>query len=128
MKEEDRRTEKASAEAVAEVLGGRLIWRDTPGSTATTHDYDIVLADGRVVAAEVTAVTIPTDKALESELERNFRAPLPGLRHRWWVSVNGRLSQEKPPRAYADELRFRLEQTLAALRCGTTLACRTRRP
>ncbi len=118
MKEEDQRTEKASAEAVAEVLGGRLIWRDTPGSAESTHDYDIVLTDGRVVAAEVTAVTLPTDKALESELERNFRSPLPGLRHGWRVSVNGQLPQKKPPRAYAYELRVCLERLLPRFEAG----------
>ena len=118
MKEEDRRTEKASAEAVTEALGGVLEWRDTRDAAPSTHDCDIGLADGRVVAVEVTAVTLPADRALEAELAKNFREPLRGLRRRWWVDVDGRLPQEKSPRAYAKELRICLEQLLADFESG----------
>ena len=118
MKEEDQRTEQVSAQAVAEVLGGTLRWRDTPDAPPGTHDCDIVLAGGRIVAAEVTAVTLPADRALEAELEKNFRAPLPGLRGIWRVNVTGRLPQGQLPRAYARELRVRLERLLGRFEAG----------
>lgn len=112
MREEDRRAERVSAMVVAEVLGGVLKWRDGPAAAPSTHDYDILLADGRVVAAEVTAVTLPADRALESELKRNFRAPLPGLHGRWLVLVDGRRTLKQQPRAYAEELRAVMERLL----------------
>ena len=118
MKEEDRRAEQAAAEAVAEVLGGVLRRRDTRDAAASTHDYDIVLADTRVVAAEVTAATLPADRALESELEKNFQAPLLGLRGHWLVHVDGRLPPKKRPRAYAQELRVCLERLLSSCEAG----------
>ena len=118
MKEEDRRAEKAAAAAVAEVLGGVPKRRDTRDAAPSTHDYDIVLADGWVVAAEVTAATLPADRALESELEKNFRAPLLGLRGRWLVHIGGRLPPKKHPRAYAEELRGCLERLLRRLEAG----------
>jgi len=119
MKEEDRRTERASANAVAIALGGILKWRDGRDAAPSTHDYDVLLTDGRVVAAEVTAVTPPGDRALESELERNFRAPLPGLHGRWWVLVDGqRALNQQPPRAYAEKLRVRLARLLPHLEAG----------
>lgn len=112
MKEEDRRTERAAAQAVTEVLGGVLKWCDKHDAAPSTHDYDILLPDASVVAAEVTAVTLRADRALESELKRNFRTPLPGLHGRWWVCVDGRRPLEQPPRAYVEELRVRLERLL----------------
>lgn len=115
MQEEDRRAEKASAEAVAEVLGGVLTWRDRHDAAPSTHDHDILLADGTVVAAEVTAATLPADRALGSELKRNFRAPLPGLLGRWRVLVDGRRTLRQQPRAYAEELRVRLTRLLQRL-------------
>ena len=118
MKEEDQRTEQVSAQAVAEVLGGALRWRDTPDAPPGTHDCDIVLAGGRIVAAEVTAVTLPADRALAAELEKNFRAPLPGLRGIWRVNVTGRLPRGQRPRAYARELRVRLERLLGRFEAG----------
>ena len=118
MKEEDRRAEQASAEAVAEVLGGVLNRRDTHDAAASTHDYDIRLTDGRIVAAEVTAVTLPADRALESELGRNFQEPLTRLRGRWLVHVGAPLPQDKRPRVYAEELRVRLERLLARFEAG----------
>ena len=118
MKEKDRRAERASAQAAAEVLGGALKWCDKYDAAPSTHDYDILLPDGSVVAAEVTAVTLPADRALESELERNFRTPLPGLHGRWWVLVDGRRTLEQQPRAYAEELRVRLERLLRRFEAG----------
>ena len=118
MKEEDRRVERASAEVVAEVLDGVLKWRDRPEAAPSTHDYDILLADGRVVAAEVTTVTLPADRALESELERNFRTPLPGLHGRWQVFVDGRRTLKQQPRAYIEELRVCLERLLPCFEAG----------
>ena len=120
MKEEDRRAEKASAEAVAEVLGGVLEWRDTCDAAASTHDYDIVLTDGsRIVAVEVTAVTLPSDRALESEFKRIFRRPLRGLRGRWLVHVDGPLPSKHSPRAYVEELRGCLERLLPRFESGS---------
>ncbi len=118
MKEEDRRTERASANAVAEVLGGVLKWRDRRDAAPSTHDYDILLADGRVAAAEVTAVTLPADRALESELARHFRTPLPGLHGRWRVLVDGRRALKQQPRAYAEALRVCLERLLRRFEAG----------
>jgi len=118
MKEEDRRVERATARAVAEVLGGVLKRRDGPDALPSTHDYDILLADGRVVAAEVTTVTLPADRAMESELERNFRTPLPGLHRRWQVFVDGRRTLKQHPRAYAEELRVRLGRLLRRFESG----------
>ena len=117
MKEEDRATERASAQAVAEVLGGVLVWRDTSDSPPSTHDCDIVLGDGRVIAAEVTAVTLPADRALESELKRNFRSPLPALRGRWLVHV-GALAPKKRARVYTRNLRDTLERLLPRFESG----------
>ena len=118
MKKEDQRAERASAEVVAEVLDGVLRWRDGPEAAPSTHDYDILQADGRVVAAEVTTVTLPADRALESELERNFRTPLPGLRGRCQVFVDGRRTLKQQPRAYVEELRVRLERLLQCFEAG----------
>ena len=118
MKEGDRRAERASAEVVAEVLDGVLKWRDGPDAAPSTHDYDILLADGGVVAAEVTTATLSADRALESELERNFRTPLPGLHGRWQVFVDGRRTLKRQPRAYVEELRVRLERLLQCFEAG----------
>ena len=119
MREEDRRTERMSANVVAEVLDGVLKWRDRRNAAPSTHDYDIHLADGRVAATEVTAVTLAADRALESELARNFRAPLPGLRGRWLILVDGQLPKEKRPRAYAEELRICLGRLLPRFESGS---------
>ena len=118
MKEEDRATEKACAQAVAEVLGGSLVWRDNSDASPSTHDYDIVLSNGRVIAVEVTAVTLPADRALESELERNFRSPLRGLRDRWLVHI-GALPPRERARGYTRDLRATLEKLLPRFESGS---------
>lgn len=46
--------EAEGADLVARLINGRPIRRDGPGAPPGTHDFDIQLNDGNIVALEVT--------------------------------------------------------------------------
>jgi hypothetical protein len=46
--------ENAAAEIVASVLMGKADCRDDAGAPSATHDFDVMLPDGTVVALEIT--------------------------------------------------------------------------
>ena len=55
----DEDPEREAAWTVAAMLSARPERRDGPGARPLTHDYDIHLPDGRLVALEVTRLSVP---------------------------------------------------------------------
>ncbi len=55
------RHEARASHVLSEVLGGSVVWRDTPEAPSGTHDFDLEFVDGRTIAVEVT---ISTDQRL----------------------------------------------------------------
>lgn len=78
--------EEAAGKIVAKHLAGTYEARDVHGAPDATHDLDVVLADGRRVALEVTS-------AGDREIEELYRLLLgqtweaPTLRRHWWLGV-----------------------------------------
>jgi len=85
-----RLMELEAAHLVAEVLGGQANSRDVTGRGAIdgTHDFDVTLSDGKVVALEVTTAArqemVGTFAALGGFVDAKF----PSLTHNW--SLTGR--------------------------------------
>ena len=74
--------ELVAAELVAGLLDGRPERRDVPGAPPRTHDYDIHLSDGRVVALEITSSATATLKSMWAAISKEgWDAPT--LRHSW---------------------------------------------
>jgi hypothetical protein len=80
------RYEQVAGQIVAQQLGGQERGRDVAGAPPGTHDFDITLADGRLIALEVTSAADGAQEALRSlALGRDWKAP--SLRHHWWLGV-----------------------------------------
>lgn len=60
-----------AATLVAGLLDGRPERRDVPGAPPRTHDYDIYLTDGRVVALEVTSSATPALKSMWAAISKD---------------------------------------------------------
>lgn len=79
--------EEAAGKIVAQHLGGEYEARDVRGAPDATHDLDVVLADSRRVALEVTSAG---DREIE-ELRRLLFGrtwEAPSLRHHWWLGIS----------------------------------------
>ncbi len=78
--------EESAGDIVVKHLGGTYEARDVHGAPDATHDLDVVFADGRRVALEVTS-------AGDREVEQFRRLLLgqtweaPSLRHHWWLGI-----------------------------------------
>ncbi len=68
----DRSAEHAAATAVAQQLGGEARPRDVRGAPDGTHDFDIAVVDGKVIALEITTAA-----------------------HRPWVQLNHRVAKQR---------------------------------
>jgi hypothetical protein len=62
----DRSYEQLAAQILEQVLGGQVKWRDVPGAAPNTHDFDLHLPNGDIVAVEVTQVTNEEERAFWS--------------------------------------------------------------
>lgn len=78
--------EEEAGRIVAQHLGGSYEARDVRGAPDATHDLDVVLADSRRAALEVTSAG---DRDVEQFrrllLGRTWEAP--SLRHHWWLGM-----------------------------------------
>lgn len=82
-----RADERLAAVVLADRLGGTIAPKDVGGAQAT-HDFDLVLTDGRVIAVEVTSATDEHMERLGGEARRRY--PAPGLAATWnvWLPMN----------------------------------------
>jgi len=76
--------ERRAPELLQEILGGCCEWRDTPCAQGT-HDFDIRLPTGELIAVEVTRVT---DESLERVWARDNPWPAPRLKKHWLLRVS----------------------------------------
>jgi hypothetical protein len=68
-----RPDEQAAAEVLREQIGGVIEPKDV-GNVQATHEFDLIQADGRVVAVEVTTATDEPTERLRGERRRHFPA------------------------------------------------------
>ena len=86
MSQADRWDQVHAETIVAKQTGGKSSSRDVPGAPPGTHDFDVQLPDGRLLAVEVTRHTAQAGVQRDAEIHRqdwNFS----GLRHWWALSV-----------------------------------------
>ncbi len=78
--------EQAAARILAAQLGGTARALDVPGAAERTPDLEVVIADGRTIAVEITTAA---DEAIEAlhrlAIEREW--PAPSLAYHWWLGV-----------------------------------------
>jgi hypothetical protein len=75
-----------AAQLLQQVLDGQVTWRDAPGAPPGTHDFDLVLPDGRTIAVEVTSATDPAAEAFwRAVTKASWRAPT--LKRSWLLDV-----------------------------------------
>jgi hypothetical protein len=80
--------EAAAASLLAEILGGTVQRRDGHDEQQrdSTHDLDVLLTDGTVIAVEVTQATSPAaQKQLTETTKRNW--DFPHLHSQWYLSI-----------------------------------------
>jgi len=78
--------EEVAGQIVARQLGGQEQARDVGGAPPSTHDFDIKLPDGRLIALEVTSAADGAIEALRNlAFGREWKAP--SLGHHWWLGV-----------------------------------------
>ena len=78
--------EEVAGQIVARQLGGQERARDVADAPPVTHDFDIELPDGRLIALEVTSAADGAIEALRNlAFGREWRAP--SLGHHWWLGV-----------------------------------------
>src|ERR1700722_11314596 len=82
----DRDPEDEAAWTVAAFLGGDPRRRDGDGAAPMTHDFDIECAGGRLVALEVTGLTVSEVAQMWAVVERLDWA-CEGLTESWSISV-----------------------------------------
>ena len=102
--------EAVAARVLAELLGGTEVKRDTQNGPASSgmHDYDISLANGRLIALEITQ---EADVASRRQADYVQKHPLEiaGLGHNWSVEVNHR-SDLTPVYECLSDILMRLEE------------------
>ena len=102
--------ERRAAELLVEMLGAeRWTARDAHGADARTHDLDLEMRDGSVIAVEVTRDASGADWALDTALTKH-PIEAPGLAAVWRVWVT--------PRCQAKELPKELPGLLAEMEKG----------
>lgn len=74
-----RRDELNAAQIVCERTGGTTTRRDYPGAPPRTHDFDLLLPDGRIIALEVTSNTDPGYRSLFNAIKQQGEWPAPAL-------------------------------------------------
>src|ERR1700694_2863322 len=78
--------ENDAAGVVAGKLGGRIEPKDVPGAPDGTHDFDILLHNGSVIALEVTSTSEPEAVSIWEAIHRqNWEAPT--LQKSWTITI-----------------------------------------
>jgi hypothetical protein len=75
----DRRDEPNAAQIVRDRTGGSTTPRDVPGAPSRTHDFDLRLPDGKLIALEITSNTDPVYRSLFEEIRKQGMWPCPAL-------------------------------------------------
>ena len=104
-----REYELEAAWTVAAVIGGIPERRDRPDSPNGTHDFDITLRDGTVIALEVTSHVDEAVAALWRDV-RKTRFDAAGLRRSWSIQVRQPTGSRSDPKV--KDLRRRLPHLL----------------
>ena len=87
-------SEGQAVDLMRSYLGGTPVVRDPGGGATQMHDFDLVLAEGRTFAVEVTRFNVPDQLKTWAEVgKRTWQCP--NLRYLWLVTfVTGRSVQE----------------------------------
>ena len=78
--------ELEAAWTLAALRSGRPIRRDMPGAAPGTHDFDVQLPHGRIIALEVTSSTVPEVVAMWEAIGQLDWA-VPSITRSWSVSL-----------------------------------------
>ena len=78
--------ELEAAWTLAALRSGRPVRRDMPGAAPGTHDFDVQLPEGRMIALEVTSSTVPEVVAMWDAIGQLDWA-VPSLTRSWSVSL-----------------------------------------
>lgn len=92
--------EAHAAEVLVAIHGGTTVPRDQGGGALATHDFDVQMEDGKVLAVEVTRFNLERELQQQAEIRR-INPRFPGLRFNWQLGVIGtvdikRLRREAP--------------------------------
>jgi hypothetical protein len=119
------RLEQLAADLVAENLGGESVRRDLrgPGAQRRTHDFDVNLSTGRVIALEVTTAAVERAVETSAATRKLAAARFPSLTHHWGLTARHPSEEERGPQIkmlakHADVLLHRLE--VAGVSCFDT--------
>lgn len=105
MSSADRWDEKHAEQIVGEKTGGLAHTRDVPGAPPGTHDFDVVLPDGRILAVEATPHADPEQFRLYAAIRQYGEWIFPELTCSWYlildpVATRYATSMQKPERCY----------------------------
>ncbi len=78
--------ERRAAELLKQLLGGEYKPRDVDGAQST-HDFDLRLDDGRVIAVEVTTDASAVDRAFRNQIDQFDSLEVSGLARVWVVDL-----------------------------------------
>ncbi len=99
-------TNQRAGQLLGAILGGAVVPRDVPGATASTHDFDVMLGDGRTVAVEVTISADREDVEYWHAVHKT-EWDAPQLGHSWLLNIT--------PPARVSTLRGKVESLLQGL-------------
>lgn len=106
----DRWDEKYAEKIVARHTGGITESRDVPGAPPGTHDFDVVLLDGRVFAVEATLHVDRKQQELRAAIRKRGGWTFPELGSSWYLLLS--------PAARASELYVEIEALLGKISPG----------
>ena len=104
MSSADRWDEKHAEQIVGELTGGTTRTRDVPGAPPGTHDFDVVLPDGRVLAVEATLHTDRRQLGLHAALRQYGEWAYPELACSWYLILDPEATQVRSLHAEAGAL------------------------
>ena len=87
MSKPDEWDHRYAVDAVLSILGGEAEDRDVPGGPPAMHDFDVHLADGRIVAVEVTRFTDNPRVQQLAEIQKRSPWLFPDLEHGWHLTI-----------------------------------------
>lgn len=88
MSSADRWDEKHAEQIVGEKTGGLAHTRDVPGAPPGTHDFDVVLPDGRILAVEATLHADPDQFRLYAAIRQYGEWIFPELTCSWYLILD----------------------------------------
>jgi NACHT domain len=100
----DRWDEKHAEQIVGQLTGGTIRTRDVPGAPPGTHDFDVVLPDGRVLAVEATLHTDRRQLGLHAALRQYGEWSHPELACSWYLILDPEATQVRSLHAEAGTL------------------------